>query len=461
MVALDDVSSTIQVSKMNAAALQVATGWKTAVVSSPDTPPAAPPVAPQPVSPITPHPGGPVITTGPIGPVVPTGAPPLIDWRNDPNVPDILKEPHPNLPPPFTFPSDTAGLAKTQENFRIAASAISDYINAAAQPVLPDLPSLGGSPALAPVRAQLVARINPEDTIRARVQVRVPLGSGLDPLQPLTAGPQFPQPMYSALAELSAEWMLPGVSNVLMDTAVLLETNPRFVEAFMVGLNEELARELLWREYPADRSVTYFQTFWGASVNGVATPDIPAISTFDASGHLGDHMADHASGGQLVLLIRAELFRRYPNALVSAVPAKWNADNKTRTLDTPRQWPIFRGEIGTDIVFFGFNIEDPKGSDDPNAGKPGWYFLIEEHVTEPRFGLEPETSIPQDGSWNELSWSDPDVVLDHGFLNPAAALSSPSREGVTWGQDAAAMAYILMRRPVRVAMHGQALLGGA
>jgi hypothetical protein len=267
--------------------------------------------------------------------------------------------------------------------------------------------------------------------------------------------------MYSALAELSAEWMLPGVSNVLPDTAVLLETNPRFVEAFMVGLNEELARELLWREYPADRRVTYFRTFWGAAVNGVATPDIPAISSFDASGHLGDHMADHASGGQLVLLIRAELFRRYPNALVSAVPAKWNADNKTRTLDTPRQWPIFRGEIGTDIVFFGFNIEDPKGSDDPNAGKPGWYFLIEEHVTEPRFGLEPETSTPQDGSWNELSWSDPDVVLDHGFLNPAATLSSPSREGVTWGQDSAAMAYILMRRPVRVAMHGRALLGGA
>src|SRR5205085_2928870 len=83
----------------------------------------------------------------------------------------------------------------------------------------------------------------------------------------------------------------------------------------------------------------------------------------------------------------------------------------------------------------------------PEAGKPGWYFLIEEHATEPRFGLEPETSTAQDGSWNELSWNDADVVLDHGFLNPAAALSSPSREGVTWGQNSAAMAYILMRRP--------------
>ena len=102
--------------------------------------------------------------------------------------------------------------------------------------------------------------------------------------------------------------------------------------------------------------MTYFQNFWGATVNGIPAQDIPAIASFSASGHLGDHMADHASGGRLVLLIRSELFRRYPNALVSAVPAKWNDDKKTRTLDTPRQWPIFRGEIGSDIVFFGFDI---------------------------------------------------------------------------------------------------------
>jgi hypothetical protein len=253
--------------------------------------------------------------------------------------------------------------------------------------------------------------------------------------------------------------MLPGVSNVLMDTAALLETNSRFVEAFLVGLNEELARELLWREYPAYRTGTYFQTFWGATHDGAPAPDIPPIAAFDPNGHLGDHMADHATGGSLVLLIRAELFRRYPNALVSAVPAQWNSDKTTRGLGTPRQWPIFRGEIGADIFFFGFNVDDPKGSEDPAADKPGWYFLIEEHATEPRFGLEPETSAPSDESWNDLRWND--VVPDHGFLNPAAAPLVAPPESIAWGQDAAAMAYILMRRPVRVALHGRALLGGA
>jgi len=343
------------------------------------------------------------------------------------------------------------------DNFRAAAGALSGYLTTAPPPVAPDLPPLGGFLALAPVREQLSKRLNSADTIRIRLSARILLGSGADQLQPIKAGPQFPQPMYAALAELSPEWMLPGISKVGPNTAALVETNPQFVEAFMVGLNEELSRELLWREFPAGRNATFFQTFWGATINGSATPDIPPIASFDPIGHLGDHMADHATGGRLVLLIRAELFRRYPNALVSAAPAEWNADNRTRRLGSTRKWPIFRGEISADTVFFGFDIDDPKGSDDPAENKAGWYFLIEEHATEPRFGLEPESSATLDGSWNDLKWND--VTLAHEFLDPAALPATPSREGIGWGPDSAAMAYILMRRPVRMALHGRALLG--
>ena len=34
----------------------------------------------------------------------------------------------------------------------------------------------------------------------------------------------------------------------------------------MVGLNHEMARELLWREYPTDQRGSYFRQFWDASV---------------------------------------------------------------------------------------------------------------------------------------------------------------------------------------------------
>jgi hypothetical protein len=254
--------------------------------------------------------------------------------------------------------------------------------------------------------------------------------------------------------------MLPGADQVPINAAVLLQTNPQFVEAFLVGLNESLAHELLWREFPIGRASTYFRNFWGG-----ATPDIPPIDGFDASGHLGEHTADHATGGNLVLLIRADLFRRYPSTVVSAVEAKWGPDGKTRQLGDTRKWPLFRGTIGTDLNFFGFDVPDPQGVDNAAAGSnAGWYFVLEEHITEPRFGLEPDSSTPAGHSWNDLRWGD--VTLDGDFLNPSA--TPAARDGVAWGQSeqvawgasAAAMAYILMRRPVRVAMHGRALLAG-
>ena len=65
--------------------------------------------------------------------------------------------------------------------------------------------------------AQLLAKLNPADTIRARVGARIPLNTGADPLQPVEAGPKYPQPMYAPLVQLSADWMLPGISNVEPD----------------------------------------------------------------------------------------------------------------------------------------------------------------------------------------------------------------------------------------------------
>jgi hypothetical protein len=465
MVALDDVSPTIQVARMTTAVLRAAPGWQIATTSTTVATHAVEEAklgtvqssAIEEKSATTEHSATNKQSDAAKSSdttAATTKKAALIDWASDPDVPELLKVARPNLPAPLVFPTEEKALVQVQENFRATSSAITGYLTATTAPAA-DPPPLGGSAALAPAREQLRARLDPEITMQARMRARIPLGSGPDPLQPLSAGPRFPQPMYAALAELAPDWMLPGISNVPLNAAALLETNPRFVEAFLVGLNEELGKELLWREFPAGRGGTAFQFFWGTG-----TPDIPPIATFDANGHLGDHTADHATGGRLVLLIRAELFRRYPNALVSAAPAVWNG--AVRGLGDSRSWPVFRGEIGDDLTFFGFDVDaaDARGADDPATGKPGWYFLIEEHASEPRFGLEPETSAAAAGSWNELRWND--VALDHGFLTPAPAAPAvppPPREGVAWGASAAAMAFILMRKPVRVALHARALLG--
>jgi hypothetical protein len=71
--------------------------------------------------------------------------------------------------------------------------------------------------------------------------------------------------MYEALRDISPDLFLPNVNYVDQDSITLLETNQPFIEAYMVGLNHEFARELLWREFPTDQRGSYFRQFWDVS----------------------------------------------------------------------------------------------------------------------------------------------------------------------------------------------------
>jgi hypothetical protein len=449
MVALDDISTDFQVKNMTASSVVLSGGWKFAATS--DLPvsseaiehasSAGPILTAAPIST-----AGPASTVGPDGPIKKL---PLIDWKSNPNLPEILKGTISTVPAPIVFPSEPAALEVVKANFKTAAKSINTYLNTApAAP--PDPAPLGGQATLAPAHQQLLAKLKPADTIQARLAARIPLNPGGDPLQPLEAGPKYPQAMYAPLAQLSSEWILPGISKIESDCAILLATNPKFIEAYMVGLNDELSRELLWREFPADRRVTFFQTFWGAPA-----PDIGTIGSFDAKGELGSHVANSTGGTQFVLLIRATIFQRYPNAMVYAAQAQWKSG--IRILTDTVQYPIFRGDIGTDVTFFGFNISDPQGSPDPAKNDAGWYFVIAEHITEPRVGLEPDKSATPTGFWNDLSW--PEVSLKGNYIDVTKPPPKPAGESVAWSESSAALDYILMRRPVRVALHALALLG--
>ena len=79
--------------------------------------------------------------------------------------------------------------------------------------------------------------------------------------------------MYKPLLDISAELFLPNIDQIPPNSITLLETNQRFIEAYMVGLNHEFARELLWREYPTDQRGSYFRQFW--DVRGVIDRDGP------------------------------------------------------------------------------------------------------------------------------------------------------------------------------------------
>ena len=123
-----------------------------------------------------------------------------------------------------------------------------------------------------------------------------PTNTGIVPIEPIMAAPKFPQPMYESLRDLSQQLLLPGLETVEPNSVLGLETNSRFVEAYMVGLNFEMGRELLWRGYPTDQRGTYFDRFWDSRSSGGGA-DVNPIHAL--AGPAARRSADRAGGRSL------------------------------------------------------------------------------------------------------------------------------------------------------------------
>ncbi|MGW4202014.1 hypothetical protein [Streptomyces sp. NPDC004726] len=255
---------------------------------------------------------------------------------------------------------------------------------------------------LATVPERALARIEVDGTPLSEV---VP--AGVDPLRPLVTGVAFPEPTYELLRELSPDHLLGGAQDIPAETVTLLETDPAFVEAYLLGLNSELGRELLWREVPVDLSTTFFRQFWdvrgdapdGSRPPGAPVADIPPIARW-GGGALGSHATGVGGPGEgaLVLVVRGELLRRYPNAAVTARRASWTGQPggaRTVTAGAEQLLPLFSARFDPDIQVFCFPLTRAAaigGGDDP-----GWFFSFWEQPTALRFGVdegEPEPADP-------------------------------------------------------------------
>ena len=289
-------------------------------------------------------------------------------------------------------------------------------------------------------RATLVQVLDPAPALQLRMAATITLASGAAPpaIAPLGHAPHFEQPMSESLATLSQDWLLPGLDQVLPDTVALLEPNPRFVEAYLAGLNVEIGRELLWRDYPLDDPrATFFRRFWG-SARPQTDGDIAALADWGIN-RLGTNAAPGVAPKQSVMLVRSGLFRRYPGALVYAVPATRDAAGRKPDIAAAHRQPLFRGSLQPDVTFFGFDVDPAEA-----AGEPGWYFVIEQQPTEPRFGFDVEIDF---GDASHVPLAAPPA----GFTLPA---------GTLWARNAAHMAQIMRQQPVRVAIHAIELLAG-
>jgi hypothetical protein len=316
------------------------------------------------------------------------------------------------------------------------------------------------------------------------------------------AYPVIDLPMYRSLLDLSVDVFTPNLTLLPPNTITLLETDRQFMESFLVGLNHEMARELLWREYPTDQRGTPFRQFWDPRTvlpRPGETPaqlrerlyDIRPIHAWPVTGTLGEN--ENGDEADLVLVIRGELLKKYPTAAIYAHRARWQPDNAHPDVHQERvpvdlldeehpstqeiRMPVFEAKVDPDVYLLGFDLTADEAKGTP-GGDPGWFFVIKERPGDPRFGADegPSTRVEV---WNDLSWPDVDP-LGHGFIEldgstapvPLKEFDDPVEDEEKndqhledlslplWhaGLSSADIAYILFQAPVLMAVHAQEML---
>lgn len=332
-------------------------------------------------------------------------------------------------------------------------------------------PAQGVAPVLddADLRRTVEAAIDPELTVTRRIGARLSFAdqpvARADPLKPVMAHPSFPTPMVDEVVRLSPELLLPGLDKVPAESIIGLQTDSAFVEAFLVGLNHQMGRELLWRGYPTDQRGTYFRRFWDRSrtVPKPAETALDDVATPMAEWAPGDLLGSHLRGAgstvaeMTVVLIRGMLLRRYPGAVIYLAEAAWDTAGRRAPTNVTLH-PTIRGSLDPDVVYLGFDVlpADASGDPDPAEQRPGWFLVFQEQPSELRFGLRdaPGTSgTPTAGALAWQHFGDADM-LTYAPVKGVDGSGWPD----PWGPDSARIAKAVRIMPLRLAIHADDIL---
>lgn len=351
--------------------------------------------------------------------------------------------------PPVPATSGGGQESAVAARFRFASSAVQAVIR----------PPITSLPTPVPIDIEMIAgrvgsSLDPATTVKERILPNLVLPPNFtrspgDELEQVVYGPSIPRAMYEPLVKLSTEAFLPGLGQVPQNTVAVFQTNEEFVEAYMVGVNHEMAKLLTFNGYPTDPRYTFFQEFWDKTLTPPPTgqsipPDIDPVLFWPTNNHLGENGGNPASDkNNLVLFVYGRVLKRYPDTLVFA--AKVTDDGGQRKISTDEHQPVFRCSLPPDITLLGFDIT----KDDvlaPPSGKSdlGFYFIIQQHPSKPRFRFE-------DPDWGNL------VTSDWGYVQVLASgqkgnVPKPATGvNAAWGSSGGDMAAIAYQEPMQVA----------
>jgi hypothetical protein len=370
-----------------------------------------------------------------------------------------------------------------------------------------------------------IAAMDPKTTIESRIKNRISRFRNIeatkvvdaqtqqeDELRSVKWYPEFHRPMYHFLRDLSQEYILPGIEKVPQNAVGLLQTNRRFIEAFMMGLNHEMASELRWREFPTDLRGSYFRSFWDTSIYSVDENEKVQFRSTDIGQKLLAQIrakyGDAFSTFQPIedLYIKAdpndtekEIADAYENAIEQWLLtrdedkdieklARWKKDNRLGDNPVAGNWNnqeedqnqivvLIRGELlqkFRNTLIYLVNKKDEKpdlesaartfpvfeGALPPDivfigfpikeADAPNYFVVFEERMTELRFGLD--ETVAGTGE-NDFSWEHFTTLQQEGYLDGI----QPTIFTQQWN-NASFISKVMVQKQVRAAIALKTLL---
>lgn len=292
----------------------------------------------------------------------------------------------------------------------------------------------------------------------------------------LMAYPVFKDAMGELLRQRHPELFLPGIGNFPPNGIAVLHINHAFIEAFLLGANHALGSELLWRQFPTDLRGSYFRQFWDVSEQiNMLTEDsmTPAQHQELETAHLDVQPLNHWSTAlgsnstpiakpKLLLAIRSEVIRRYPNLVICAQPAGGpdGGPNPNGVILYPKQ----QLPVGQDILTVSFDLDEDEATGKGNVG-PGYFLIFMERPGQPQFGLDenapvvtPNNPIPAPATWNDLSWQYMGTSPGANLTIDPVGKPHVTADPIPYVTDSAQLAYALFQEPFRAAIHISTLL---
>jgi hypothetical protein len=328
------------------------------------------------------------------------------------------------------------------------------------------------------------------DTLRKLpgAKAELMIGGRLPPemgnIMPIYRSPVLDDPLADRLRDFAPESILTDASRVATDKVAVFEENRRFIEAFLVGANHEMNKELRWREFPTDMRGTIFRRFWdrGRVAGDPSGDDVAEIHGWD--GLLGTHFAPGNVAADLVVVIRSAVVRKLDLPILvlnEAIGTQWQSGSGTD------HEPIFFGKLGADIAYYGFDVSRDHIL---KAARDRIFLVVYEPTGRLRFGLDIATAAvrqqrqdvgrqslafpvrvlgrtenivpvrksppgpvpPQPARWDDFSWQHV-MLLPSGYIDFSLTITIPGQADL-WGtgKTSASLARSFWQKPVAVVL---------